>query len=246
VAKHAKPTLTTTLSRNGARGAAALTMASFGFLATAPVAFAGGGDGDHHKKHSDATQHENNGIDSHQSEGIINVSDNDVLVPIEVCNNYVPINVLGVQVPIEDVAIDIPILSEGDSSADSGDETCQQVGAIGDAAEAPKPGAANPALVPGSNDVAVTPGGGDQAAGGGGAEGLGDVQGLVGDTGANSPADALAPVGAERSAGEAMGLVPQDLVGEQATTPAPAPMGDLGMVGTPDATQAEGLAPSGL
>jgi hypothetical protein len=131
VAKHAKPNLTSTLSRNGARGAAALTMASFGFLATAPAAFAD--DGDHHKKHSDVTQHESNEVDSHQSEGIINVSDNDVLVPIQVCNNYVPINVLGVQVPIEDVAGNIPILSEeGDSEADTGDETCQQAGGIED------------------------------------------------------------------------------------------------------------------
>lgn len=44
VAKHAKPTVAGALSRNGARGAAALAMVSFGFLATSPGAFASGGD----------------------------------------------------------------------------------------------------------------------------------------------------------------------------------------------------------
>jgi hypothetical protein len=136
VAKHAKPTLTSTLSRNSARGAAALTMASFGFLATAPAAFAGGGDGDyghdHHKKYADGHHQESTEIDSHESQGIGNLADNDVLVPVQACNNYVPINVLGVQVPIEDVAGNIPIFSEGDSNADTGDETCQQADGIED------------------------------------------------------------------------------------------------------------------
>ncbi|MPZ65453.1 MAG: hypothetical protein GEU83_08010 [Pseudonocardiaceae bacterium] len=45
MAKHAKPAVTSTLASQGARGAAALAMTSFGFLATSPAAFAGGDDG---------------------------------------------------------------------------------------------------------------------------------------------------------------------------------------------------------
>jgi hypothetical protein len=124
VAKHAKPTVASTLSKHGARGAAALAMAGVGFLATAPTALAGGDADSHHRETSN--------VDSHESEGIFNVADNDVLVPIQVCNNYVPVNVLGVQVPIEDVAGNIPILSEGDNDAEAGDETCQQPSGIED------------------------------------------------------------------------------------------------------------------
>jgi hypothetical protein len=133
VAKRAKPSVTSTLSKNAARGAAALAMASFGFLATAPAAFAGSTDYGHdHKKHGDVYHQEWKEIDSHESEGFINVADNDLLVPVQACNNYVPINVLGVQVPIEDVAGNIPILSEGDNDAEAGDETCQQASGIED------------------------------------------------------------------------------------------------------------------
>ncbi len=130
MAKRAKPSVTSTLSKNGARGVAALAMASFGFLATAPAAFAGSADYGHDHKtvyHQESTE-----IDSHESQGIINVADNDVLVPVQACNNYVPVNVLGVQVPIEDVAGNIPILSEDDNDAQAGDETCQQAAGIED------------------------------------------------------------------------------------------------------------------
>lgn len=116
MAKHAKPTLTSTLSKNGARGAAALAMASVGFLATAPAAFAtGDGDSGNDQKQGD----------SNESDSLVSVDDNNLLVPVQACNNFIPVNVLGVQVPVEEVEVNaaIPILNEdgGEADADSSD-----------------------------------------------------------------------------------------------------------------------------
>lgn len=99
VAKHAKPTLTGSLSRSGARGAAAVAMAAVGLSATAPAALAGShGPGD---DHGDIDYRwSNDTVDAHQSNGVVNVADNTVAVPIRVCHNYVPVNVAGVQVPV--------------------------------------------------------------------------------------------------------------------------------------------------
>ncbi|MPZ67555.1 MAG: hypothetical protein GEU83_19355 [Pseudonocardiaceae bacterium] len=107
-------------------------MASVGFLATAPAAFAGGpaDDYDHHKKSADSYHQESNDIDAHESQGIVNVADNDVLVPVQVCNNYVPVNVLGVQVPVEEGNA-VPVLTDGDTGVDGGD-SCQQAAGIQD------------------------------------------------------------------------------------------------------------------
>jgi hypothetical protein len=233
VAKHAKPSVTGTLSQNGARGAAALAMASFGFLATAPTALAGGGDGDYghdHKRHGDVHHQEWKEIDSHESEGIINVADNDVLVPIQVCNNYVPINVLGVQVPIEDVAGNIPILSEGDNDAEVGDETCQQPSLIG--------------------EVGDTEGFGKTAGGAPGVTDAGD-EGRAGDSldvrdrvqeHSLPPADVLPAEGAGRSLGAVPSLTPQQLVPAEAGDAA----GAFGLEGTPEVANVEGFGLSGF
>lgn len=125
MAKHAKPTVTSALSKHGARSAAALAMASIGFLATAPSAFASGS----YDQDSPVTygEHDDDGIDNHESSGLINISDNDVLVPIQVCNNTIPVNVLGIQVPIEDLIVNVPIIPiDSESNPDTGDEVCKQ------------------------------------------------------------------------------------------------------------------------
>ncbi len=128
MAKHAKPSVTSTLSTNSARGAAALAMASIGFLATAPAAFAGAGE-QGHDRDSDGDigyRWSNDMIDAHESQGIVNVSDNTVQVPIQVCNNYVPVNVLGVQVPIQGVAGNVAVGSDGDGEATVSPNSCQE------------------------------------------------------------------------------------------------------------------------
>ena len=147
MAKHAKPTFARTLSRNGARTGAALAVTAAGLLAAGPIASAGeahdkdrgdhkddngyhkGGKG-HHKGHKGHHHDPDIDIDHHESSGVINLSDNNVQVPIQVCNNYVPINVLGVQVPLEDFLVQVPIIAEESKAKDTGDACVQ--GAAGD------------------------------------------------------------------------------------------------------------------
>ncbi|MPZ67554.1 MAG: hypothetical protein GEU83_19350 [Pseudonocardiaceae bacterium] len=233
MAKHAKPTVTTTVS-NGARGAAALAMASFGFLATAPAAFAGGGDGDngHDKKHDDVSQHqESNDIDAHESQGIVNVADNDGLVPVQVCNNYVPVNVLGVQVPIEEGNA-VPILTDGDTEADSG-ESCQQASGTTESGHKQGFGSAAPAAAPVGGGAPID----TDAAEGLGGDGLGDVQGTT----AENPTDALAAEESDRSVDEALGSLPQPSGSEEVGNPA----GELGAGDALGAAPSEDLAVDG-
>ncbi len=233
MAKHAKPSVTDTVSKNGARGAAALALASVGFLATAPAAFAGGGDGDYEhdqKKHGDVRHQESKEIDSHESQGIINVADNDVLVPVQVCNNYVPINVLGVQVPIEDVAGNIPILAEDDNDAQAGDETCQQAAGIGEVDDAEGVGKTD-------GEAPSFAGVGDEGRGG---DSL-DVQDLVQEH-SLSPALPLPTEGVGHGVGDVQSLLPQ----EGGPAEAADATGALGLEGTSEVANVEGLAPSGL
>lgn len=127
MAKHAKPTFARTIKKSGARSTAALAMATVGLLAAGPIASAGvSSDDAPHKHHKHDGDVENN-IEHSESEGLINVSDNNAQVPIQVCNNYVPINVLGVQVPIEEISgISLGLLAEEtNSEADHGDY-CEQ------------------------------------------------------------------------------------------------------------------------
>jgi hypothetical protein len=56
---------------------------------------------------------------THQS-GLINVSDTQTIVPVNVCGNNVPVNVLGVQVPVQDVVGNVPILSSVDHGSGQG------------------------------------------------------------------------------------------------------------------------------
>jgi hypothetical protein len=89
-------------------------------LAVSPLAFAGEGH-DHHDGGSDSVT----GIDRSGS-GLVNLSGNDVEVPVNVCDNQVPVNVLGVQVPLNDNNIQITdllggigLLGEGENDGDS-------------------------------------------------------------------------------------------------------------------------------
>ncbi|GEL19545.1 hypothetical protein [Pseudonocardia asaccharolytica] len=75
--------------------------AAAGLLAVSPLAFAGDkGDWGHHHHGTDQ-------VNSNEEvrQGLVNVSDNNVNVPVQVCNNDIPVNVLGVQV--SDVTADL-------------------------------------------------------------------------------------------------------------------------------------------
>lgn len=76
--------------------------AAAGLLAVSPLAFAGDKGDDHGRGHHHG---EANVIAGDHSEGLINVSGNNLAVPVNVCDNQVPVNVLGVQVPINDVEV---------------------------------------------------------------------------------------------------------------------------------------------
>ena len=117
-------------------------------LAVSPLAFAGDKGGDHsdgHHHHSSSNT--NNNGDS--SRGFLNVSDNNIVVPLQACNNDVPIQggVGQVQVPVKEVtgalsgalALFGTAQSEvvqttdnsrscGDNTGDAGDDNSQDVG----------------------------------------------------------------------------------------------------------------------
>jgi hypothetical protein len=90
------------------RSLTATALIGTGLAATTGAAFAG--EGHHH--HGDSTE----------QTGLVNVSDVQTIVPVNVCGNNVPVNVLGVQVPVQDVVGNIPILSSasGDSEQEAG------------------------------------------------------------------------------------------------------------------------------
>ena len=144
MAKHAKPTFARTLSRNGARTGAALAVTAAGLLAAGPIASAGEahdkdrgdhkddngyhkGDKGHHKggKGHHKGHHYGDDIDveHHESEGVINVSDNDVEVPVQVCHIEVPI----LAVLVEDITVTVPIVADDTAVKDVGD-VCVQGG----------------------------------------------------------------------------------------------------------------------
>lgn len=72
--------------------------AAAGLLAVSPLAFAGDKGGHDHGHGSSVSDNNTNEIDGDNSSGIVNVSGNNVNVPIQACGNDVPVNVLGVQV----------------------------------------------------------------------------------------------------------------------------------------------------
>ncbi|WP_219414857.1 hypothetical protein [Pseudonocardia nigra] len=114
--------------------------AAAGLLAVSPLAFAGDKDGHHEwdrgngheqsQNHGDFEDNTINNAEGDESKGIINVADNNVNVPIQVCNTDVPI----LAVDVEDIAGALGLL--GDAAASSGDEggqrTCEADAEVGD------------------------------------------------------------------------------------------------------------------
>ncbi|MBW0117680.1 hypothetical protein [Pseudonocardia abyssalis] len=92
--------------------------AAAGLLAVSPLAFASDhGDWDH-----DGNTAVNSVEDDSETNGLVNVADNEANVPVQACNNDVPVNVLGVQV--SDVQADLTgalgILGEAEASDEGG------------------------------------------------------------------------------------------------------------------------------
>ena len=77
--------------------------AAAGLLAVSPLAFAG-------ESHKDWGHHGNAGtkVSSYEndSEGLVNVADNNINAPIQACNQDIPVNVglVPIQTPIKDIA----------------------------------------------------------------------------------------------------------------------------------------------
>ena len=110
--------------------------AAVGLLAVSPLAFAGD-KGDHGHGHQGAAEKNINNVEGDETNGLINVSGNNVNVPVQACNNDVPVNVLGVQV--SDVQADLTgaLGLLGGASAErkgnTGDEReCEQDASAGD------------------------------------------------------------------------------------------------------------------
>ena len=109
--------------------------ATAGLLAVSPLAFAGEAGHGHGGHHHGGADQVNSNKEIHQ--GLVNVSDNNINVPVTACGNDLPINVLGVQV--SDVTADLTgalgILGGADakSKADqSQDRSCGVAAAAGD------------------------------------------------------------------------------------------------------------------
>lgn len=102
-----------------------------GVLSVSPLALAG-------PQTDDGTAQVNKGDNTH---GLINVSGNNVVVPVNVCHNDVPVNAVGTQVPVGDNDPTVPLqgalglFSDIDQNqvtdVQSGDE-CDADGAAGD------------------------------------------------------------------------------------------------------------------
>jgi len=133
-----------------------IAVAAAGMLAVSPLAFAGdynGGHGDGGWGHDHGRTHsvveKNRGTNGNTSSGLVNVSGNNVNVPIQACNNDVPIQggVAQAQVPVKDVTgalsgalalfgkasssvdqVTDNSRSCGDNSGSAGDANLQKVG----------------------------------------------------------------------------------------------------------------------
>jgi hypothetical protein len=112
--------------------------AAAALMAVSPLAFAGD-KGDDHGHHGHSKEVNANGAEKN-SEGLINVSNNNLSVPVQACNNDVPVNVLGIQV--SDVQADLTgalgLLggAEADREGQTGDEReCAQASDAGDSVE---------------------------------------------------------------------------------------------------------------
>ena len=109
-------------------------VAAVGLLSMSPLAFAGGREFD-----DNGTKQVNEGDENY---ALVNVSGNNVVVPVAVCQNHVPVNVLGIQVPFSDNDPTTPIggalglfaedvEQENEFSADNSKE-CEPEGTAGD------------------------------------------------------------------------------------------------------------------
>jgi len=109
--------------------------AAAGLLALSPLAFAGdkGDDYDHHgydhHGSSSVEVEENSNEANEETNGLVNVSGNNVNVPIQACNNNIPIANL---VPVSDVTGIISLLQLGGSNSVETDESCTQNASAGD------------------------------------------------------------------------------------------------------------------
>ncbi|MGE3286904.1 MAG: hypothetical protein AB7J32_12495 [Pseudonocardia sp.] len=102
-----------------------------GLLSVSPLAFAG-------SREVDDTSQVNRGD---EVTGLVNVTGNNVVVPVNVCNNDVPVNGAGGQVPANDSDPTIPLQGalgllsnidqDQDTNVNSGD-TCDADGDAGD------------------------------------------------------------------------------------------------------------------
>ncbi|GAY13130.1 hypothetical protein [Pseudonocardia sp. N23] len=110
--------------------------ATAGLLAVSPLAFAGeAGHGHGGHGHGHDSDQVNSNKEIHQ--GLVNVSDNNINVPVTACGNNLPINVLGVQV--SDVTANLTgalgLLGGADASSaadQSQDRSCDVAAAAGD------------------------------------------------------------------------------------------------------------------
>jgi hypothetical protein len=108
--------------------------AAAGLLAVSPLAFAG--DKDDHDGHrgSEQASAEGNSIDN-SSEGLINVADNNLSVPVNVCENQVPVAL--VQVPVNDTIAPLTgalgLLGGGEVESENEiDDSCKAAAESGD------------------------------------------------------------------------------------------------------------------
>jgi hypothetical protein len=103
--------------------------AAAALLAVSPLAFAGDKGGHGHEQ-GHVAEDNTNVVEDGDSEGLVNVADNNVNVPIQVCNTDIPI----LAVDVEDIAGALGLL--GDAAANSGDEdgqrTCESEDGAGD------------------------------------------------------------------------------------------------------------------
>jgi hypothetical protein len=104
-----------------------------GLLSVSPLAFAGSREFD-----DNGTKQVNRGDEVN---GLINVTGNNVVVPVNMCNNDVPVNGAGGQVPVDDNDPTIPLQGalgllstidqDQDTNVNSGDK-CEADGDAGD------------------------------------------------------------------------------------------------------------------
>lgn len=92
-----------------------LAIATSGTLALSPLAFAGGwdDDGGHHHGHHHSDGDRDGDREVHLQQGLINLQDNNIQVPIQACNNSILEGVVG-------------ILALGQRNQDSHDGECNQ------------------------------------------------------------------------------------------------------------------------